>query len=143
MASEMSDVEILESNDQAQIPDYTPIVSKRGTKKYWKVENNIECTKHIKKQLKVSFDRLMLTLHRNEKALDGLSNAKRKTKRLGIRFMICSCPQTEKRISVAIHVCGLQNIQTAIVTLLRDRSRSTWPFVRNINRNERSRSGNS
>ena len=55
MASGMSD-------DDDQVADYTPIESKRGTKKYWKVENNVECTKYIKKQLKViSFHRLVLT----------------------------------------------------------------------------------
>jgi len=62
MASGMSDVEIIDSNDDDQVADYTPIESKRGTKKYWKVENNVECTKYIKKQLKViSFHRLVLT----------------------------------------------------------------------------------
>jgi len=55
MASGMSD-------DDDQVADYTPIESKRGTKKYWKVENNVECTKYIKKQLNViSFHRLVLT----------------------------------------------------------------------------------
>jgi hypothetical protein len=50
----MSDVEIVDLDDNNQVVHYTPIESKRGVKKYWKVVNNASCVNYINGKLKVS-----------------------------------------------------------------------------------------
>jgi len=59
-----------------------------------------------------------------------------------MQFTIYSYPPMEQRISVAIDVRGLQNIQIAIVMPLPEESQITCSIAGSIKRNKRSRSMN-
>jgi hypothetical protein len=52
---EMSDVEVIDpsDDDDETVPDYEPIVIRRGLQKFWKVENKVDCVAHMRDFLKV------------------------------------------------------------------------------------------